>query len=58
MDKVKCEICGNLFKGLAGHLKVKHNISTSEYKIIYPNALTLSEDFYNKIKENKYENAN
>ena len=53
MDKVKCEICGNLFKGLAGHLKVKHNISTSEYKIIYPNALTLSEDFYNKIKENK-----
>ena len=33
MYKVKCEICSNYFKGLAGHLKVKHNISTEEYKI-------------------------
>jgi len=53
MDKVKCEICGNLFKGLAGHLKTKHDISTSDYKILYPNSLTLSEDFYNKLKESK-----
>ena len=53
MDKVKCEICENLFKGLAGHLKAKHNISTSDYKILYPNSSTLSEDFYNKLKESK-----
>jgi len=49
MDKVKCEICGNLFKGLAGHLKSKHDISTTDYKILYPNSLTLSENYYNEL---------
>jgi dCMP deaminase len=53
VDKVKCEICGELFKGLAGHLKCKHGISTHDYKLNFPNALTLSEDFYKNIKESK-----
>lgn len=50
MCKIKCELCNNYFKGLAGHLKAKHNISTIEYKNKYPNSFTLSEDFYNRIK--------
>lgn len=50
MNKIKCEICNKLFKGLAGHLKAKHNISTLDYKLKYPGALTLSENFYNQIK--------
>ena len=52
MNKVKCELCNNHFKGLAGHLKARHGISTLEYKNKYPNSLTLSENFYNKIKLN------
>ena len=53
MDKVKCEICDNYYKGLAGHLKSKHNISTLDYKKLYPNSLTLSHNFYKKVKESK-----
>lgn len=53
MNIVKCEICLKLFKGLAGHLKSKHGISTKEYKLLYPNSLTLSEDFYKKIANKK-----
>lgn len=56
MYKVKCEICSNYFKGLAGHLKVKHNISTEEYKIKYPNALTLSKEFYEDLENRKLSN--
>ena len=44
-DKIKCEICLNYFKGLAGHLKSKHNLSTLEYKEIYKSE-TLPEIYY------------
>jgi dCMP deaminase len=57
MDKVKCELCGVYFKGLAGHLKIKHSISTLDYKNKFPNSLTLSEDFYKRIKLNNEDNV-
>lgn len=51
MDKVKCEICNNYFKGLAGHLKAKHDISTTDYKVKFPNSPTLSDNYYKMIGE-------
>jgi dCMP deaminase len=51
-DKIKCEICLNYFKGLAGHLKSKHNISTLEYKKIYKSE-TLPETYYQHINNSK-----
>jgi dCMP deaminase len=55
-NKVKCELCGSYFKGLAGHLSAKHNISTSEYKVRFPNSLTLSKEFYLNLELEKQNN--
>lgn len=50
MDRIKCEICSKFFKGLAGHLKCKHDISTDQYRLLYPGSPTLNLNFYKKIK--------
>jgi len=53
MGKIKCELCDKYFKGLAGHLKCKHGITTSDYKIKFPNSLTLPKSKYIEIELNK-----
>ncbi len=46
-------ICNLMYKGLAGHLKSKHNISTKEYKLKFPNSTTLSKESLSKIIKDK-----
>lgn len=38
MDKVKCLICGRIFKYIPNHLRRTHNISIDEYLSEFPNA--------------------
>lgn len=52
IDYVVCEICGKKVKKLNNtHLK-KHEITLSEYKILYPKSLIISENSYLKSMEN------
>jgi hypothetical protein len=59
-DYVTCEICKASVKAIAPrHLKCKHNITLLEYKQLYPNAETISENLKiefsnnNVFKDNK-----
>ena len=38
---VKCEVCYNRYKSLAGHLKI-HGLKAKEYKALYPGSPTVS----------------
>jgi len=47
-QKYKCEICGKMFKTITNsHLK-KHDLTTREYREIYPNALFGNFERFNK----------
>lgn len=47
MGKVVCLICGKEFKQLSSHIKV-HNISINQYRELFPNAKTISDELHNK----------
>lgn len=40
--KIRCEICGDILGQLSSHLSDKHNMTTEEYKKLYPDNLTVS----------------
>lgn len=49
---VSCEICQRKFLQMSGqHLKKEHNITYSEYKIKFPNAIMISEEAFKKSSE-------
>lgn len=47
MGKVVCLICGKEFKRISPHIKV-HNLSIYQYKEMFPNAKTISEESHQK----------
>lgn len=50
--EVKCLICGEICYGrLVGHLRKSHNLTTKEYRKLYPGASVLCKDEENSIKE-------
>lgn len=50
IDKVICEICGKSLKWINhSHLK-KHNITLDEYKTMFPNSSTTTQDYINRLK--------
>ena len=57
-DKIKCEICEEYFGIISPtHLK-NHNISMSEYKLLYPDSLIVSENVSKKLADNARNNKN
>ena len=56
---LKCELCGKLFKSITNsHLRDKHNMTTSEYKIKFPNTKMISDSHFRKLSEWIYSNEN
>lgn len=51
-EKVICKICGREFNSLSGHLKVKHGISCSEYREMFPGSRTCTVENSIKMSEN------
>lgn len=50
-DKVRCMICGRLLKVIDWcHLRT-HGVSFKEYKKLFPNSKTISEDYRRKLSE-------
>ena len=47
MSKVVCLICGREFEQLSSHIKV-HNLSINQYRELFPNAKTISDESHNK----------
>lgn len=46
---IKCELCGNYYKSITNtHLSNKHNITTDEYKTLFPESKMIS-DMHNNI---------
>ena len=41
-DRVECEVCGELLINLGMHISRKHNITIDQYKVLYPDALTIA----------------
>lgn len=41
---VKCNICGNEYNSLGVHLRRSHNVTVSEYQILYPGAKVQSDE--------------
>lgn len=50
-SSVKCMICGERYKTLYSHLRYKHNVSTEEYRAIFPDAPLFAETFQEQQKE-------
>ena len=56
MEKIKCEICGNLY-GVISPTHVKnHGLSLREYKELYPNSPIVSDEVSKKLAENARNN--
>lgn len=47
-DVVKCELCGRGFQFLNSHLRFRHNLTVSEYKVRFPNAPIATNEFWEK----------
>jgi G:T-mismatch repair DNA endonuclease (very short patch repair protein) len=47
---LKCEVCGKKLKSITNsHLRTKHNMTTDEYKSIYPNSKMISDNHNQKL---------
>jgi hypothetical protein len=45
-------VCGDIFSSLIGHISDKHNLSSNEYKTLYPDAATVSDNLHSLFSEN------
>jgi len=52
-DYVICELCKKHFKQLPVHLKTTHNISSKQYKQLFPGYRLYSKNVINKIQEKR-----
>jgi G:T-mismatch repair DNA endonuclease (very short patch repair protein) len=51
-ELLKCEICGKQMKSITNsHLRDKHNMTTEEYRIIYPNSKMIRDGHNSKLSE-------
>ena len=51
-NKVKCELCGRLFRQITDtHLRKAHEITFAEYKQMFPNSATLPSDIHAALSE-------
>ena len=51
-EKIKCEICFGMFKSINyGHLKHKHNLTTKEYRTLFPDCKMISDSHNSKLEE-------
>lgn len=49
---ITCLVCNKQFKSITNrHLEKKHNLTTAEYKIQFPDAIFINESHKNKFKE-------
>lgn len=48
---IVCRICGKKVKRLSSHLRNTHNMTVAEYLKLYPDAPTLSDDYYKTAKQ-------
>lgn len=56
---LKCEICGNYYKSITNtHLKNKHNMTTEEYKLQFPDSKMIRNSHFNKLAEWIYSEQN
>lgn len=55
-EYVQCQICGNWYSAIIGHLK-KHNLKLNEYKQLYSNAKIYSDKAYEKMIQGAIEGA-
>ncbi len=58
-DLIKCELCGRSFKSITNsHLRDKHNMTTKEYKEIFPNSKMLGDYHWHKLSQWVYSEKN
>lgn len=56
---IKCEVCGLMYKSITNtHLKNKHNLTTTEYKRLFPDTLMISAEHLAKLGEWVYSDKN
>lgn len=58
---IKCKICGGEFVVLKKHLKIKHDMTTSQYKKLFPDAEIYSNSYLKRkraIAKRQKENGN
>lgn len=59
IELIKCELCNKEFKSITNtHLKNKHEITTNEYKLMYPNSKMISDSHFDKFAKWIYSDGN
>ena len=52
IDFVECPICHRTFEVIGGKHIINHGLAFKKFKELYPNVITVSENYRKKIREN------